>query len=344
MRAVVYDRFGTAPELRELPDPEPSPAGVVVRVEATGLCRSDVHAWLGHDSDVRLPHVPGHELVGRIVATGAEVRRHQVGERVTVPFVCACGRCRECERGEAQVCANQTQPGFTHHGSYADLVALHDADVNLVPVPDDLDAGAAALLGCRFATSYRGLVEQAHLAPDDTVLVVGCGGVGLSAIMIARAVGARAVGVDVDAAALTRATAAGADAVVDASGLSSAEVDAAVRAVARDLRVTLDATGRPDGIDLALRNLSPRGVHVQIGLVSTDPVLRLSRVTAKELTLVGSHGMARASYDGLLDLVRTGRLRPQDLVTRWIGLDEVPAAMAAMRDGRLGAGVTMIRP
>ena len=344
MRAVVFGEFGAVPEVCDLPDPEVPDDGVVVRVEATGLCRSDVHAWLGHDGDVRLPHVPGHEFVGTVVGVGAGVRQHRPGERVTVPFVCACGQCPECARGDAQVCLNQTQPGFTHHGSYAELVALHRADANLVTVPDDLDAGAAALLGCRFATAYRGLVQQAQVAPDDTVLVVGCGGVGLSAVMIAVASGARVVGVDVDPDALQRATALGAVATVDVRGLSASLADEAVADAAPGFRIAVDATGRPDAIDLSLRTLRPRGIHVQIGLVSADPVLRVSRIISKELAFVGSHGMAARSYPGLLALVASGRLRPQDLVSTWIGLADVPSAMAAMRDGTAPAGVTMIRP
>ena len=299
MRAVVFGEFGAVPEVCDLPDPEVPDDGVVVRVEATGLCRSDVHAWLGHDGDVRLPHVPGHEFVGTVVGVGAGVRQHRPGERVTVPFVCACGRCPECARGDAQVCRHQTQPGFTHHGSYAELVALHRADANLVTVPDDLDAGAAALLGCRFATAYRGLVQQAQVAPDDSVLVVGCGGVGLSAVL----------------------------------GAVRYHPNRAVLHTAPGFRIAVDATGRPDAIDLSLRTLRPRGIHVQIGLVSADPVLRVSRIISKELAFVGSHGMAARSYPGLLALVASGRLRPQDLVSTWIGLADVPSAMAAMRDG-----------
>src|SRR6188768_1221523 len=137
MKAVWFDRFGELHVVREVADPEPSAAGVVVRVEATGLCRSDWHGWLGHDPDIALPHVPGHELVGVIDAVGPLVTRFTVGQRVTVPFVCACGDCPECVGCNAQVCRNQTQPGFTHWGSYAERVALHHADVNLIAVPDD---------------------------------------------------------------------------------------------------------------------------------------------------------------------------------------------------------------
>lgn len=341
---MVYEAFGETPIVADLPDPVAPPGGVVVRVEATGLCRSDVHAWLGHDSDVRLPHVPGHELVGEVVETGEGVAGEWLGRRVTVPFACGCGRCVECVRGDAQVCANQTQPGFTHHGSYAELVALHDAEANLIAIPDDMDAGAAALLGCRFATAYRGLIDQARVTEASTVLVVGCGGVGLSAVMIAAAVGARVVGVDVDAAALDRARAAGAWAGVAIDGLAPDAAAAAVAAVSGPVRVSLDSTGRPDAIDLALRTLQARGTHVQIGLVERDPVVHVSRIIAKELAFVGSHGMARSSYGDLLRLVSSGRLRPQDLVTRTIRLDDVPAAMATMRDRAAPAGVTMIRP
>ena len=343
MRAVYFEEFGVLPEVREVPDPVPSAAGVVVKVEATGLCRSDWHGWLGHDAGIPLPHVPGHELVGVIDAVGPDVRRFRVGQRVTVPFVCACGDCPECASGNAQVCRNQTQPGFTHWGSYAERVALHHADVNLIAVPDDLDAGAAALLGCRFATSYRGLVHQARLQPGETLVVIGCGGVGLSAVMIGRALGATVVAVDVSVDALDAALRAGASHALNSAGLGGDEV---VRRLL-DLTdggadVSLEALGREDTVAIGIRSLATRGRHVQVGLLATDPRLPLGEVIAKELTVLGSHGMAAADYPDLLAMVRDGRLRPQDLVSRRISLDEAPAALAAMSGGATAAGVTLI--
>src|SRR4051812_8107055 len=228
MRAVVFDRYGERPDIREVPPPTVSARGVVVRVEATGLCRSDIHGWLGHDSGIGLPHVPGHELVGRIESTGPGVHRFAVGERVTTPFVCACGRCPECRSGNAQVCRNQTQPGFTHWGSFAELVALHDADVNLVALPDSVEPGAGALLGCRFATSFRGVVQLGRVQSGETLLVLGCGGVGLSSVMIGAAQGARVVAVDVAAPALPPAGTLGARARVDIGGFAGGDGPAAV--------------------------------------------------------------------------------------------------------------------
>ncbi|WP_105032447.1 alcohol dehydrogenase catalytic domain-containing protein [Arthrobacter ruber] len=343
MRAVCFDGFSARPVLRDVPAPTPSPRGVVVRVEATGLCRSDVHGWLGHDDGITLPHVPGHELVGTIEAVGDDVRLFSVGDRVTTPFVCACGHCPECASGNGQVCRNQTQPGFTHWGSFADLVALHDADTNLIAVPASLDAGAAALLGCRFATSYRGLVHQARLGAGESLVVVGCGGVGLSAVMIGVALGARVVAVDIDAAALERAARFGADRTIDSSGLSRAEVLAGLaEAAPQGFDVSVDALGREGTAAVGILALRPRGRHVQIGLFPSDPVIPMGAVIGRELSVLGSHGMPARDYPGLLDLVAADRLRPQDLIERRIPLEDVPDALVAMAGDRSAGGVTVI--
>ena len=160
MRAVVYEQFGTPPSVRTVADPVPAPHGVVIKVEATGLCRSDWHGWMGHDPDIVLPHVPGHELAGTVAAVGSQVRSWRVGDRVTAPFVCGCGHCFECRSGNHQVCEKQFQPGFTAWGSFAEYVALDFADTNLVRLNDDLDFATAASLGCRFVTSFRAIVDQ----------------------------------------------------------------------------------------------------------------------------------------------------------------------------------------
>src|SRR5688572_11000057 len=152
MKAVVFEAFGETPAIRNVPDPTPSPEGIVVKVEATGLCRSDWHGWMGHDPDIRLPHVPGHELAGTVAAVGSRVIRWKEGDRVTVPFVAGCGHCFECVSGNHQVCENQFQPGFSAWGSFAEYVALNFADINLVALPEEMEFATAASLGCRFVT------------------------------------------------------------------------------------------------------------------------------------------------------------------------------------------------
>ena len=337
MRAVVYDAFGRMPTVDTVPDPAPGAHGAVVRVEASGLCRSDWHGWMGHDADIqRFPHVPGHELAGVVEAVGAEVRHWRPGARVTVPFVCACGTCRQCAAGEHQVCDRQTQPGFTHWGSFAELTAIDWADVNLVALPDGLDAEAAAVLGCRFATAYRAVLQVGAVRAGEWVAVHGCGGVGLSAVMIAAAAGARVIALDVSEPALGLARAVGAEVAVPAGTDVREHTDGGAH-------LSLDAIGSETACAASIAGLRKRGRHVQVGLLPEPPRVPMDLVIARELALLGSHGMAAHAYPEMLALVQAGRLRPAQLVARRIGLDQVPEALAAMSDAS-PAGVTVIRP
>jgi alcohol dehydrogenase len=306
-----------------------------VRVEATGLCRSDWHALAGHDPDVALPHVPGHEFAGVVAEVGRDVRGWRPGARVTAPFVNACGRCGPCRAGDHQVCEHQRQPGFTHWGSFAELVVVDRADVNLVALPPDVDAVAAAALGCRFATAFRAVVQVGRVQPGEWVAVHGCGGVGLSAVLVAVAAGARVVAVDVRAGALDLAVAAGAEAAVRTEpGEPPLDVTARVRDAAGDgVALSLDALGSPATCAASVACLRPRGRHVQVGLLPDAlgwPAVPMHLVVAGELEVLGSHGMAAWRYPELLGLVAAGRLRPGELVTARIGLAEAGEALAAM--------------
>jgi alcohol dehydrogenase len=335
------DRVGEPLEVREVPDPAPPAGGVVVQVLATGLCRSDWHAWAGHE-EVALPHVPGHELAGVISAVGTGVQKWRIGDRVTVPFVCGCGRCEWCLSGNAQVCPAQEQPGFTHWGSFAQYVALHAADTNLVAVPDAVSFEAAAALGCRFATAYRALSGRARLAAGEWVTVIGAGGVGLSAVMIARAMGANVIAVDRNAEALNAARALGAS-----HTLTGEDVPARVHEITGGgSDVTMDAIGSEQACADSIMSLRRHGRHVQVGLlpaVTGDPRLPMARVIAWELDLLGSHGMPAVDYPAMLALIESGDLRPQQLIERVIGLDEA-ATLLPEFDRARPAGMTMIDP
>ena len=338
MKAVVYAGYGADPVLTQVADPDCPADGVVVAVGATGVCRSDWHAWKGHDP-VTLPHIGGHEFAGVVVAAGPGVTGWHAGDRVTVPFACGCGGCEHCLAGDAQVCPRQTQPGFTGPGSFAELVAVHAADANLVALPADVDFVTAACLGCRFATAFRAVTAHGRVRPGDWLAVHGCGGVGLSAVMIGAALGARVLAVDVSAAALARARELGAEAVVDAT------VDAAVDAAGPDLaaaigeltgggaHVSIDALGSPAVAADSVRCLRRRGRHIQVGLLPGGPVpLPMDLVIARELEIYGSHGMAARDYPAMMRLVADGTLRPGRLVGEVIGARGRGAGPG--RDGR----------
>ncbi|HEV2005350.1 MAG TPA: zinc-dependent alcohol dehydrogenase family protein [Candidatus Limnocylindrales bacterium] len=345
MRAVVYNAFGTIPAVREVPDPELPPGGVVIRVEATGLCRSDWHGWRGHDPDIALPHVPGHELAGTIATVDSDVRGWAAGDRVTVPFVLACGTCEPCRAGDQQVCDDQLQPGFTQWGSFAELVAIPRAAINLVRLPNSVDFVTAASLGCRFATAYRAVLRQGRVRAGEWVAVLGCGGVGLSAVEIAVAAGAQVVAVDISDAALAPALALGAKATVNGS---RADVPAAVRAATGGgADLSIDALGSAATCRSSIESLRKRGRHVQVGLMlgeDAHAALPMDLVVARELEIIGSHGMAAHDYAAMLESVTDGTLNPGRLVGRTIGLDEAPAALMAMDGPPLAAGMTVIVP
>ena len=341
VRAVVYDAVGAMPEVRRVPRPTCPPDGVVVDVAATGVCRSDWHAWRGHDP-VPLPHTPGHEWAGVVTEVGGRVAGFAVGDRVTAPFVLGCGRCAWCRGGNAQVCPDQEQPGFTYAGSFAEQVVVRAAETNLVRLPDAVDLVAAAALGCRFATAFRALTGVARVRPGEWVAVVGCGGVGLSAVMIATALGARVVAVDVSADARARALELGAKAALPADGAA----DAVHALTDGGAHVGLDALGAPATLDASVRSLRRQGRHVQVGLLlgaAAGAPVPWDLVVGRELQLLGSHGMAAVDYPAMLAMVADGRLDPSRLVGSVITLDEAGSALAAMDDpSSARAGMTVI--
>ena len=313
MRALVYSEFGGPITVQEIPHPTPPPGGAVVRVHANGLCRSDWHAWAGHDDDItQLPHIPGHEFAGVVEEVGAGVDPSWVGRLVTAPFVQACGACAVCQAGNGQVCPHQQQPGFTMPGSFAELVVVRAAQTNLVALPDGLSPATAAGLGCRVATSYRAVVARARVQAGETVAVFGCGGVGLAAIAIAASRGARVVAVDAADGPLELARKAGAEASVLAGPEAVAAV---VDWSGGGCTVSLDAVGSPATCSDAIATLGRRGRHVQVGLLVPEPTVHIpmGRVVSWELDVMGSHGMAAADYPALLDDISTGRLQVDTL-------------------------------
>lgn len=343
MKAAVYTQFKQPLTIQQVPNPVVPDDGVVIQVKATGLCLSDWHGWMGHDPDISLPHVPGHELAGVIASVGKDIKYWKTGDRVTLPFVCGCGKCPQCASGNHQVCDRQFQPGFTHWGSFAEYVAIHYADVNLVKLPDEIGFVAAAALGCRFATSFRAIVDQGKVSAGQWVAVHGCGGVGLSAVMIAHALEARVVAVDISEEKLDFARSLGAVAAVNAAQAGDVVGDI-LDITGGGAHVSVDALGSPVTCFNSVANLRKRGKHIQVGLMTGDhrhPALPMDRVIAGELEILGSHGMQAHRYSVMLEMIRAGKLHPDKLIGKTISLEESPDELAAM-DRFEETGVTVI--
>lgn len=344
MRAILVDAPNAVPNLTTVPDPQPPPHGALVEVRATGVCRSDWHAWVGHDDTVSFPHVPGHEFAGVVVAVGAEVERFRGGERVTAPFCCGCGHCPECDAGHQNLCRREYQPGFDGWGSFAEIVMVPWADVNLVRLPEAIDFDQAASLGCRFTTAYAGLTAQADVRPGENVVVFGCGGVGLSSVAIASRMGARVIAVDIEPQRLALARELGAAEVVNAKEADPVEATKAL--TDGGAHVTVDALGSAGTAQQALRSLRQRGRHLQLGLLLGDdasPRIPLELAIKHELRIVGSHGMQARRYPEMLTFVQAASVPLERLIGARRRLTDAGDALAAM--GTFApVGVTLLRP
>ena len=343
MKAVVYEEYQGELKIQNVPEPTPEKHGAVVKVSATGMCLSDWHGWQGHDPDIVLPHVPGHELAGEIVAIGKEVRNFKVGDRVTIPFVSGCGSCEQCNTGNHQVCDNQSQPGFTHWGSFAEYVKLDFADVNLVALPEEISNETASILGCRFITAFRAIVHQGGVKADQIVAVHGCGGVGLSAIMIAHALGARVIAIDINEETLDLASELGASDLINAR--KTTDVVGEIRDLTQGgVHISLDALGHQETCFNSVANLRKRGKHVQVGLMTgahQHPKIPMDQVIAHELEILGSHGMQAYKYPEMLNMIKTGKLNPEKLIARTTFLEE-SVRILPMMDQYTSSGITVI--
>ena len=344
MKALYFEHFQSKIKLANLPDPSVPASGVVIRVEASGLCRSDWHGWMGHDSDVQLPHVPGHEFAGTILETGPEVKNWTAGDRVTVPFCLGCGTCPQCREGQQQICDRYYQPGFTGWGSLAEYVAIPFADQNLVRLPAHLSVLEASVLGCRFITSYRGIIAQGRIRAGEWLAVHGCGGVGLSAIMIAAAAGARVVAVDIEEEKLALAARLGATHLIHARKVSS--VPAALKELtAGGVQCSVDALGSHETCINSILSLRKRGRHIQIGLLAgeqSNPPIPMGPVIANELEIIGSHGMQAHRYPEMFNLIENSGMELNRLVGNVIPLQEAAAALQDM-DSFRSNGVTVVK-
>mgnify|MGYP001483697579 CR=1 FL=1 len=344
MKAAIFNEFNGPLTVEEIEEPECPLDGAIIEVKACGVCRSDLHAWKGADPDVSAPHVPGHEFAGRIVETGADCQRFINGDRVTAPFILACGSCPECEDGEATVCAHQHVLGFSGWGAFAERVAVPHADFNLVELPGRIGFVEAAGMGCRISTAFRGIVDRARLRPGEILAVHGCGGVGLAAVMIGAALGARVIAIDIDERALALARRFGATDTLNASGLDN--VGVGVREMTDGgAHVSIDALGITQTFQNSLLGLRKLGRHIQIGMpvnehaAPTIPLLDV--VYSRQISLMGTRGIAASRFPALLEMIVAKRIQPGKLVTDTISLEDAGEALIALEQFS-NQGVTVI--
>lgn len=342
VRAAAIVEYREPLEVAQYADPVTPDRGVVLRVVATGICHSDWHSWMGHEDLPGLPHVPGHEVVGEVASVGPGVSKWTVGDMVTVPFSVGCGQCQSCRDGFLNTCDRAFTPGFTAWGTWAEYVAIDHADLNLVRLPDTLDPVDAVALGCRFITAFRSVVDRGRIQEGQWLAVHGCGGVGLSAVMIGSALGARVIAIDIDPASLALATTLGAELAVDARNEDFiSHIDDVTGGGAH---VSVEAVGRTETVLHSLASLRKHGRHVQVGLLLAEhgePAIPMEPLIMGEREILGVRGMPATDYGRVFELLESGAVDPSRLVTGTVSLDEASDVLEAMGDFQ-GVGVTVI--
>ena len=344
MRAAIITEYGQPLEITRVADPDLPPDGIIMKVRATGVCRSDWHTWMGHYRDqISLPLIPGHEMAGDVMEVGPEVTGLRPGDRVTVPFGLACGHCPVCLDGNHQSCSDQLQPSTNFDGSFAEFIALPRAGINVVKLPDEVGYAEAASLGCRFITAFRGVVEQAAVRPGDWLAIHGCGGVGLSAVMIAAGMGVNVIAVDIDETTLKKARDLGAVAAVNA--LRSPSVpDEIVEITGGGAHASMDALGSTVTCQNSILCLRTLGRHVQVGLMKDrheHPEIPMGVVVAREIDIRGSRGMSPKNYPSVFNMIRSGVVKPKSLIGSELSLEDGAKLLTRM-DTFPGTGVAVI--
>ncbi len=340
MRAAVVREFHADLSIETVPDPECPDTGVVLKVDACGVCRSDHHGWTGHHPKVTHGSIMGHEYCGTVVEAGKSAQ-YAVGDRLIAPFILACGNCPECHTGVSNACKNNVVPGFGIPGAYAEYVAV-PFDHNLVHRPNSITPALAAGLGCRVTTAWHALTDRAAVRAGEWVAVHGTGGIGMATLLLAKMLGAQVVVVDVVEEKLTNAIALGADAAVDATKED-------VAAKIRDLTgggadVSVEALGIAITTNASIDCLNTLGRHVQVGLPAGEHAqmtINMNTVYMKQLALYGTRGMPAWKYPSLLSMIERGAVDLSPMVARHVGLSDASAELRAM-DGPMGPGTAVI--
>lgn len=344
MKAAVLEAFQQPLVVKNVPDPTPGPRDAVIRVEGEGICRSDWHAWMGDwewiGLKLTLPRILGHEMAGVVEEVGSEVKRFKKGDRVVVPVVCCCMTCEYCLQGRQNICANLRIPGFTDDGGYGRYARIWNADANLIALPEGIDFVTAAAMGCRFPTAWHAIRDQAQVKGGEWVAVHGCGGVGLSAVQIASALGANVVAVDIADEKLAKAKELGAVATVNARQV--ANVGQAVQEITKGgAHVSVDALGIATTCLNSVLSLRKGGRHVQIGLTTQAEKgmvpLPVDLFVTMEIEFKGSLVLNQSHYPEMLAMVESGKVNPSKLVSRTIPVEEASSVLESMTEfGTLG--------
>lgn len=331
MRAAVFRGPHQPLDVEEVPTPEPGPAEVLVRVASCGVCHTDLH-YIDHGVPTfkKPPLILGHETSGTVAALGEDVKAWEEGDRVLLPAVYGCGRCRMCRTGRENICERMVMFGNNVDGGYAEYVVAPAKDV--LALPEEIPLVEGAIIADAVTTPYHAVVNRGRVMPGDSVVVFGCGGIGLNLVQIAAAVGAKVIAVDVLDRKLSWAKDLGAAETINPEGVE--RVDKEIRArTGGGADVAFEAIGLPKTQEQAFACLRTGGRLVVVGFASQPMQLDTGRTMFREMEVVGSLGCRAVDYPRVLALAERGAIKIKELVTGRFPLEEINEAFEVLRSG-----------
>jgi 6-hydroxycyclohex-1-ene-1-carbonyl-CoA dehydrogenase len=331
MKAAVFHGPGEGLKIEDVPVPRVGPGEILVKVAACGVCHTDLH-YIEHGVPTfkKPPIVLGHEASGTVAECGPDVANVKPGQRVLIPAVLTCGRCALCRTGRENICSDMKMVGNHFDGAYAEFVAVPAKDV--LPLPESIPLAEAAIIADAISTPFHAVRNRARVQPGDTVVVFGCGGVGINAVQLAAAAGGTVIAVDIADRKLEWARQFGAARTINA---------AQVERVSKEIRkltgggvdVALEAIGNPRTIEEAFECVRVGGRLVVVGYTHEAISIVAGKIMFKEIEVLGSLGCRPVDYVPLIRMVEQGRIELKRQVTHRFKLEEIGHAFEVMKEG-----------
>jgi len=331
VRAAVFHGQGKGLSIEEVPTPKPGPGEVLVRVAGCGMCHTDLH-YLDHGVATFKPPpiILGHEPAGTVAETGEGVADWSEGDRVLIPAILSCGRCRYCRMGRENLCERLQMLGNHVDGAYAEHVVAPASE--LVALPEEIPLEQASVIADAVSTPYHAVKHRGRVQLGDAVAVVGCGGVGLNVVQCATAAGGNVIAIDLNDDRLAIARQLGAEETINPEGME--RLDKHVRRLTRGgVDVAFEAIGSPGTIELAFSLLRKGGRLCLIGYSDRPVSISAARLMFFELEIVGSLGCGGGDYPEIVELVRQGTLQLDPVVSGTVPLEEIETGFDRLRRG-----------
>jgi 2-desacetyl-2-hydroxyethyl bacteriochlorophyllide A dehydrogenase len=330
MKAAVLHKIGMPLVVEDVKEPKINSQDVLIKVKACGICHSDLHLIDGTLRVGKLPIILGHEAVGVVAEVGEEVVDFAEGEKVVIYFYFSCGKCANCRRGQDNLCNKMLRFGMDVDGAFAEYakVPAH----SLVKLPNEIEFIEGALLGCAVGASYHALKDVGRLRIGETIVIYGIGGLGMSAVQIAKLCGAHVIAVDIRDEKLRLAQKLGADATINSKKENlSQKIRKLTDGEGADLSIEL--VGLPETINQAIDSIKKGGRAILVGFSSQNVSINPNDVIVRNIAICGSRGLWRQNLVELVQLIKSKKLDLKPLITRRVSLEEINVGVNLLRDG-----------